>query len=244
MMPENLIPETWNVPAVFKKRLGDRVGRQRVFEHAGQLLIVAHAPAQPDESTRQPRLFWKDGSGEWHATSKGSGLAALQNHINEFRDAVEHCDQLEDAATTAKEYFDVLDHVAPLKRTIEHFHQVLEEARRLAPDDRNLINIRDQAYDVTRTAELLYDATRNGMEMAQTRRAEQQAEASMEMARAAHRLNWLVAMFFPLATICGIFGMQFEHGFEHYQAPWPLIIVCAIGILFGLILSTLVMRRR
>ena len=42
-------------------------------------------------------------------------------------------------------------------------------------DIRELIEVRDYAYDVSRTAELLYQDAKNSMEIAVVRRAEEQA---------------------------------------------------------------------
>lgn len=242
MKSKSLIPEVWEVPAEFRARVGGRPGRQRVMQADGHLLLVLHEPPRPDEPTRRPRLFWRKPTGEWSSTAAGNGLAAFEQHLEEFNTAIDRCDRLEDSASSANEYFDVLDQVSPLKRTVEHLHQVLQEARRLEPGDRNIINLRDQCYDLSRTAELLYDATKNAMEMAQTRRAEEQAAASMEMAASAHRLNWLVALFFPLATLTGVFGMQLATGLESYAKPWPMVAVCIVGLVFGVILSSLVIR--
>ncbi len=243
MKVQKLIPHNWDVPEEFRSRLGDRPGRQRLFTADGHLLIVAHAPPNPDEPTRQARLFWRKPDGEWMSTANGNGLVALNSHLEEFGKVVDRCDQLEDVAQTAQEYFDVLDKIAPLKRTIGHLNQVLEEARRLFPKDRDIINLRDQAYDISRTSELLYDATHNAMEMMQTRRAEQQATASLDMAAASHRLNWLVALFLPLATLSGVFGMSLNSTFESFAAPWPFVGVCVAGLILGLVLSGLVMKK-
>jgi Mg2+ and Co2+ transporter CorA len=243
-MPKtNLIPETWNVPAVFRDRLGERPGRQRVMEFQNHLLFVLHEPPKAGDTTRKPRLFWRAPNGDWQTTMHGNGLHGFKTHLEELFQEVDHCDKLEDEASTARQYFEVLEQVSPLKRCVEHVHQVLQEARRLQPSDRDIINLRDQAYDISRTAELLYSATKNGMEMAQTRRAEEQALASMDMAAAAHRLNWLVAFFLPLATLTGVFGMQLATGIETISPPWPMVSVCAIGILLGAVFSSMAMKR-
>jgi Mg2+ and Co2+ transporter CorA len=82
------------------------------------------------------------------------------------------------------------------------------------------------------------------MEMAQTRRAEEQAASSMAMAKAAHRLNQFVAFFFPLATLTSVFGMQLSSGLEFLPHPLPFAIICGVGILSGFIMLAIVGRRR
>ncbi|MCA9186862.1 MAG: CorA family divalent cation transporter [Pirellulaceae bacterium] len=243
MSKAKLIPPLWDVPREFHERLGDRPGRQRVMLSDGHLFFVLHAPPQPDETTRTARLFWRKPDGSWQSTQTGNGLAAFEAHIEDFGKQVDSCDVMEHAAATAKEYYKVLERISPLKRASANLHHVLEEARRLLPEDRNIINLRDQAYDVSRTAELLYDATRNGMELAQTRRAEEQAAASMAMASSAHRLNLLAAFFFPLATLTAVFGMELNSGWETKYTPWPFLFVVFAGLMAGAILGAFVAQR-
>ncbi len=244
MNKSKLIPRNWELPQEFIDRLGDRAGRQRVMFANGHLLFVLHAPPKPDQMTRAARLFWRKPNGEWLSTDPGNGLVTFRNHLDQLMAVIDECDQREDAAQTATEYFSILDAVSPLKRSAENLLHALEEARKLMPTDRDIIDFRDQAYDLARTAELLYSAARNGMEMAQTRRAEEQAASSMAMAKAAHRLNQFVAFFFPLATLTSVFGMQLVSGIEVFPAPLPFAIVCGVGIFAGFIMLAIVGRRR
>jgi Mg2+ and Co2+ transporter CorA len=244
MNKSKLIPSTWELPQEFIDRLGDRAGRQRVMFANGHLLFVLHAPPKPDQMTRAARLFWRKPDGDWQSTERGNGLVAFRSHLDQLMNVIDECDQREDAAQTAAEYFSILDAVSPLKRSAENLLHTLEEARKLLPTDRDIINFRDQAYDLSRTAELLYSAAKNGMEMAQTRRAEEQAASSMAMAKAAHRLNQFVAFFFPLATLTAVFGMQLPSGMESLPQPLPFAIICGVGILSGFIMLAIVGRRR
>ncbi len=52
-----LLPSDWNVPAVFRQRLGESAGRQRVMAADGHLLLVLHAPPGADEAGRRGRFF-------------------------------------------------------------------------------------------------------------------------------------------------------------------------------------------
>ena len=121
-------------------------------------------------------------------------------------------------------------------------HAVLQEARKLVPNDRNLINLRDQAYDIERTADLLYNTTKNALDFAIARRAEEEAQSSRKMAVSAYRLNLLAAFFFPLATLSAVFGTNMDHGLEHRSAPWPLLGLVVVGLLAGSILAAMVSR--
>jgi len=96
--------------------------------------------------------------------------------------------------------FDLLRSIAPLHRTARHLYATLQEARELVPEDRDLINLRDQIGEIERALELLHGDAKNGLEFTVARQAEQQAERTYDMAVSAHRLNLLAAAFFPVAT--------------------------------------------
>lgn len=121
---------------------------------------------------------------------------------------------------------------------------MLQEARKLCPDDRDIINLRDRAYSIERNAELLYEETKNSLDYRVVKRAEEQAELGRHMEVTAHRLNMLVAFFFPIATLTAIFGINLTHGFETRHSPFLFLAVIGIGLLLGLILTMLVNRRR
>jgi Mg2+ and Co2+ transporter CorA len=65
------------------------------------------------------------------------------------------------------------------------------------------------------------------------------------MTVSAHRLNVLVALFFPIATITAIFGMNFNHGLEAFDrghSPWLLIGVTIAGLFLGLLITAVITR--
>jgi hypothetical protein len=109
-----------------------------------------------------------------------------------------------------------------------------------------LILARDRAYALSRQAEILDTDARNALEFAIARRAEQQAESSRQMAVASHRLNLLVAFFFPIATLSAIFGTNFRHGLSEMDdamRPLPLILLVTTGLVLGVLLTSFVTRR-
>ena len=79
--PGNLIPSDWDMPAVFRRRLGDRVGRQRVMIADGHLLLVLHRLPTADEHERRGRLFWRHPDGKWHSPNAIDGAQALAAHL-------------------------------------------------------------------------------------------------------------------------------------------------------------------
>ncbi len=242
--PSNsLIPAGWKVPDIFRQRLGSRAGRQRVMEAEGHLLLVLHAPPQPDEDNRTARIFWRSPDGKWQPTGLRSSATALDELLAEYKQALDQLDSAEDLAKNARDYFEVLRQLNPLVRTLANVYNVLQEARQACQEARELIHARDTAYALSRRAELLHKESQHGLDFEVARQAERQAESSHKMAESAHRLNILVAFFFPLATIAGIFGMNLSHGLEGWnaaEAPWPLISVVAIALVLGSVLTLFV----
>lgn len=242
MEVQSVLPHAWDVPKSFRARLGDRAGRQRCMVADGHLLLVLHAAPQVGELSRRGRFFWRHPDGTWRSSEFGGGVAALKRHLGEYSDALANFDQREEQAMTAADYMAVLDGVGPLQRAAAHMHQVLQEARKEVSDDRGLINCRDEAYELERTADLLYQATKNGLDFAIAKRAEEEAASSRKMAIAAHRLNALVAMFFPLATLCALFGVNLRHGLEGVAAPLPFLVLLCVGLGTGVVLAYFIVR--
>jgi len=237
MSSTSLVPQNWEVPQIFRKRLGTSYGRQRTMEADGHVLLVVHLPPEPDEKGRRGRLLWRNPQGEWRSSDSGSGLVAVRGHLKQYSDRIDEFEKAEEAATTADAYLPLLEGLAPLARSVRNLEQVMQEARKLAPEDRNLIDFRDQAYELSRNTELLYTDTRNGMEIAVIRRAEQQARAAEASAIAANRFNLLVAFFFPIGMMAGVFGVNLQNGFEEVPPPWPVVTLIVAGIIFGSILA-------
>ena len=241
----SLLPAEWTIPDQLRDRLGKSAGRQRVLEGDGHLVLVLHAPPGADETDRRGRFFWRHPEGSWCVAPKAERVPNLEEHLNEYRTAIEQLEHAEDVARQARDYFDLLDRLTPLSRAIRHMYETLQEARDAASEDRQLIVARDQAYELTRRAELLHDDLKNGLDFAVAGQAEQQAESSYQMAVAAYRLNVLAAFFFPIATLMAIFGSNLRHGFEDWDrlnSPYLLLAVVAAGLLVGMILTLFITR--
>jgi hypothetical protein len=244
MDTKSLIPRNWEVPELFRRRLGNKIGRQRLMSADGHLLLVLHAPPQPNELERQGRFIWRRPDGTWTSSDLGGGPQAVNKHLDQYADLVQKGDEQEENAASVEDYFQVLETLTPLMRSARHQHLVFQEARKECPEDREIINFRDRAYEIERNAELLYAETKHSMDFAVARRAEEQAESSRRMAVSAHRLNLLAAFFFPIATLSAIFGTSLRHGLETYQPPLPLIALVATGLLAGCILISFVARSK
>lgn len=243
---EPLLPMAWEVPEEFRLRLGDEAGRQRVMEADGHLLLVLHAPPTVGQTLRLGRIFWRRPSGEWRPVASAHIYHPVGELLDQYEELIDTIDVKEDEAHSAREYFEVLTSLNPLLRSCHNLYAVLQEARQLVKQDRELILLRDRAYAINRRAELLQQDAKNTLDFVIARRAEQQAEAAQTQARAAHRLNILAALFFPVATIASLFSMGLGHGLEEFDkayAPLPMLAVLAGGLALGGALTAFVTRK-
>lgn len=242
MNDRSLLPAAWNVPEVFRNRLGRRVGRQRAMLADGHLLLVLHQPPREDEVERRPRFFWRQPDGSWSSSDLGGGSGALNRHLDACDELLEQYDRRLEKASTARELFEIVELLSPLHRTIRNLQHTLQQARQGLPDVREIIDFRDRAYEIERRADLLHADAQNMWEMVQTTRAEEQAAANRQMALSAHRLNMLVAFFFPVATLAAILGVNLEHGLERLHAPWLFLVFLGLGLLLGILLQRIIGR--
>ncbi len=241
MKADNLLPKTWEVPEAIRARLGREPGPQRAMFEGGHLLIILHVIPEPDQHRRQAALFWRKPDGVWLTNQMGNGLAALNAHLQGFDEKLAALENEENEAVTASEYHLVLERLAPVLRTSRGLHRALQQAREMVKGERELINLRDQAAGIERTAELLLQDAEFGMNFTVARQAEAQAASARQMARTAHRLNLLAAVFLPVTALASVFGMDFASGLEYKPALfWG---VCAAGLLTGLLLASALGKR-
>jgi len=234
MVPKSILPPTWDVPTEFRERLGEKVGRQRAMQADGHLLLVLHKPPKGNDPERAGRVFWRKPDGAWQSNDLGNGAAALSRHLTEYADLIDRYDRQEDGAVSVSEYFAVLEGMSPLSRSVRNLHAALQDAREKMPDDRDLINARDRAYELERSADLLLADVRNALEFAVAKKAEEQAATSHQMAVSSHRLNMLVAFFFPIATLTAVFGANLSHPLEQLiPPPYAFFTVLAAGLVLG-----------
>lgn len=242
MRPTPLLPLTWDVPEVFRNRLGSTVGKQRMMEADGHLLLVVHHPPLPDENSRRGRVLWRNPKGEWRGSDTGGGPQAVLKHLDEYQSRLDELERAEEAALIADDYLPLLESLVPLMRAARNLEQVMQDARKAISEDRQLIDFRDRAYELARNLDLLYADAQNGMEIATMRKTEEQARASQQAAIAANRFNLLVAFFFPISVLTGLFGANLRSGFEELPPPWPLITLILAGLLCGTLLAVHIHR--
>lgn len=250
-MPKtSILPSAWNVPIEFRDRLGDQVGRQRAMVSEGHLLLILHDLPSPEDVERKGRFFWRQPDGTWSSNSLGSGPQAVRKHLDEYLDLVTHFEEQDEQASTADEYFSVIYGLAPIQRAARNMHQALQQARESCPEDRDIINFRDKAYRIERTAELLMGDAKASLEFLVAKRTEEQAEKSNQMALSAHRLNIMAAFFFPMATLSALYGVNLHHGLEKIHSvsefdsvpppSFPFLLLILVGIVLGFVLKSFV----
>jgi uncharacterized membrane protein YqjE len=242
-MERSILPATWQIPRAIRDRLGHKAGSQRLMEADKHLLLVLHRPPRVNEVEREGRFFWRQPDGSWSSSNHGAGVNALSRHLDEYAELIQQLDEMEEKATTAPEYFEVISELAPLLRATRHLHQVLQEARKLLSDDRDLINLRDQAYELERNAELLFGDAQSSLEFLVARRAEESAVSGRRMEVAAHRLNLLAAFFLPVATISSILEVDPQAISRHLQSPMTVGLLLLVGLFCGWVLQQVIADR-
>jgi len=239
-----VLPHEWDVPEVFRERLGEAAGRQRTMEADGHLLLVLHRVPTPGESRREGALFWRGPTGEWHNTGRGTGIGGLRHHVEEFARAAEQLEDDLDSADAAADYYRVLQAAAPLHRTASHLLAVLQSAREIAQDDRDLIVLRDRAGEVERAADLLHADAVHGMDYCIAQRSEEITRINLRLTETANRINAMAALFLPLSAIAAIFGMNLPHGLGGVTSPVLFWAIFAVGLGLGVVLQGLLARQR
>ncbi len=237
------LPSIWDLPEEIKNRFGQKgVGRQRAMVANDQLLLVLHKAPKPDQQKRESVFFWRKANGEWEYSDKGAGLFSLRKHIEEFSVAAEKFNEEYKQAQTAEDYFQILEDMTPLHHAAKNLHTTLQAAREGIPDDRDIIDLRDWAYNLERTLDLLYLNTKNALDFSMARKAEEQARSGQQSVQTAHRLNVLAAIFFPLTAITSVFGMSLRSGLEN--APTLLFwLIFLAGVILGFITRQWVLKK-
>ncbi|MEM7312849.1 MAG: CorA family divalent cation transporter, partial [Planctomycetota bacterium] len=147
-------------------------------------------------------------------------------------------------ARTATDWFEILSDIGPLLRAADGVHETLLTAQQLLAesDHDELQPACDLSHEIVRAAELLHQQAQHSIDYLVAQQNEQLARTSQAQASAAHRLNVMAALFFPLATISSVFGMNISHGFEN--SPLVFWAILILGGLLGLIIGMTVFKVR
>lgn len=229
------IPPTWEVPQVFRDRVGATLGRQRMMQADGHLLLILHELPKPEApAARMAQLFWRNPDGNWKSTAgKGSTAMVLREHQQAFTELAERLEAKVEQATNAADFFAILQSVTPALRTSRNAHRALQEAREAIPMDRDLISIRDSAHEIERAFEILKGYAQDGLEFVEARNAEESARNTERVNQSSYRLNMLMALFLPITALGSLLGMNMRHGLEDWYAPHTFWIVSGLSFILG-----------
>jgi len=117
MTESMLLPSSWDLPQVFRERLGREAGRQRAMYADGHLLVILHGPPKPGDSRRAGRFFWRNPEGYWKSVTERGAVKSLETHIEDYEAAVDRLESREHEAASAARYLEVLDALTPLHRS-------------------------------------------------------------------------------------------------------------------------------
>ncbi|MEO0533670.1 MAG: CorA family divalent cation transporter [Cyanobacteria bacterium P01_A01_bin.123] len=210
------LPADWRLPETIQNRFGQKgAGKQRAMLADGHLLLVLHRVPQTHDLNRDAVFFWRKPDGSWLHSGDKYGIQPLVRHLKQYGEAEENLVQAYDQSSSAEDYFRLLEAIAPLRLATQNLQSTLQTAREAVPSDRDIIDLRDWAYDIERTLSLLQDNAKNALDYKVAQRAEEQAQLSLASVEAGHRLNILAAIFFPLTAISCLFGMNVASGFEN-----------------------------
>jgi Mg2+ and Co2+ transporter CorA len=201
----------------------------------GHLLIIVHEPPGPDELTRKPVFFWRNSVGEWRST-QGAGLRGMDDLLARFESSLQQLEVAEIRAQTAAQYHAVLEPLAPILRSSRGLHKAIQTARESVKTERELINYRDRAAAIERTAELLMEDAKFGLDFTVAKRAEQQAAASERMNASADKLNTMASLTLPVTALASIFGMELHSGLPDTQQNFIGVLIA--GMALGAVLLT------
>ena len=241
---KTIIPKAWDIPEVFRNRMGQDVGRQRLMNEAGHHLVVMHElPERGDKGIRKPALFWVNDMDEWKSMPSSGGRSALKQLVQDYHDKVM---ELEATLTkmngeeTAEKVHDVIDQAAPLYRAVRNVAAVMQELRTTLNSDREVLIIRDTALAAELSTDLLLADAKSTLDYVTAKNAMIQAKESKKAAREAQKLNRLAALFFPLVTLASLFGMNppsevLEHG--------GVYVVIVLGLLMGSFLWVILSKK-
>jgi hypothetical protein len=238
----SLLPAAWQVPAAIRNRLGRDAGPQRAIFEDGHVLLILHEAPPPDAVERKPAFFWRSPAGEWKTNRNVMPSGNMVDFLKTYEDRLLKLEANENVASTAAQHHAVLEAVAPVLRAVRGVHRSLQQARDLVKEDRELINHRDRAAALERTAELLQQDAQFGLSFIAARQSESQAESAARMAITAHRLNIMAALFLPLTAVASVLSMDVHSGIPNSQQNFWIIVAATVSL--GLIIAMTVRRKR
>lgn len=240
---KKVIPDSWAVPDALRARVGTQVGRQRVVVEEGHAVLLLHQPPAPGERERKAAIFWRDPEGAWRSLPAREGLPALRAHLDAYATRLDALDARLPQAATATLQGELLAEARPLERAARHLHAALQSLREAVPGDRDVIVVRDRAYELARMAELCVEEAEAALDLTVARRAEDQAVLSETIAVESRRLNLLAAVCLPITALGAVLGMNLPSGLDAWAGPPLYWSVVGVALALGLTLNLWIRRQ-
>lgn len=240
----SLIPKQWQIPQVFRDRLGSDPGKQRIMVEEGQYLMILHkVPTAADRGNRTAALFWINEHGEWKSTPQSGGIAGLIGHLDEYEERVKTLETELDTSESANAegLHKIYDDATPLYRSSRHLLAIMEELRKLFPESRKLLLLRDSAVNIERSSELILADTKSSLESLIAQSSMKQANAAHQATLEANKLNRLATFFFPVITIVSVLSIKNPE--EALKEPSTYVVIIS-GLMLGLILLLILKSNR
>jgi len=166
-----VLPSTWELPETIKRRFGQRgAGKQRAMVHEGHLLLVLHELPHQYEPHREAVFYWREPNGEWHYSGRGNGMPSLMELMQTYEKAEQDLKKEYEQAEDSEDYFRILEKLSPLQHAAKNLHTTLQVAREGIHEDRDIIDLRDWAYNIERGLDLLYRDAKNALDFSIARK--------------------------------------------------------------------------
>lgn len=239
-----IIPKSWDIPIIFRNRMGQDVGRQRLMVEEGHCLVVLHElPEVGDKGVRKPALFWVSDDGGWKSMPTSGGRSALRQLVQDYYDKVMGLEAAlteMNGAETAEKVHDIIDEAGPMQRAVRNVSAVMQELRMAVNSDREVLIIRDMAVSAELSIDLVLADAKSTLDYVTAKNAMIQAKESKKAAREAQKLNRLAAFFFPLVTLASLFGMNPPS--EVLKHVGVHVVIC-LGLLMGAVLWVILSKK-
>ena len=235
------LPPGWQIPDSIRNRIGREAGPQRAIFEEDHLLIMLHEPPAADGIARQAACYWRKPGGDWQTSRKSGPGGQVTDLLEAYEEILLKLETAETAATRAAEFHEILESLGPILRASRGLHRALQQAREFVKTDRDLINYRDRAAAIERTAELILQDAQFGISFIAARQSESQAESAQRMAATAHRLNVLAAIFLPMTAIASVLSMDVRSGLPNTTENFWIIVAGSLGL--GLAVAMVIRKR-
>ncbi len=237
------LPEDWTVPEPLFALLGRSLEKQRCLKKEGHLLIVLHEPPKEDAMEREGFLLWRNPEGDVRALDNPDGHLRVMDTLSRYEKRLEVLGDQIDRHPDARTLFHIQKTLQPISRALRNFYNTLHVAVEAHPGDPVLTSLSDHALKLDRESDFITTEAKAALDFIMAEEAEAQSEANLEMTRAAHRLNRIVALFLPMTALASLFGMNLVSGLES-TPPWLFWLVFFGGITLGWVMRQVVIDQR